>query len=158
MKVPKIWKVCVIGDKSVGKTSLIRRFVYDTFEPETEETLESKAFKKRYNNITFMVWDVSVYERNIKPILSGAKAVIIVGDLTRRETYETMIKIAEYLNGHRTIKVFVANKNDLKYMAEFWKDEMEKLSEEFNAPYFLTSAKTGENVESVFRYIAEGAV
>ncbi len=158
MRVPRIWKVCVIGDKAVGKTSLIKRFVYDTFEPDIEETVESRAYKKKMGDLTFLIWDVSVYEQNIKPILSGAKAIIIVGDLTRRETLETMAQISDFVNGHKGEKIFVANKNDLKYMAQFWKDELQLLSDGTDAPYFITSAKTGENVEDVFRYIMEGAL
>ncbi len=157
MKAPKIWKVCVIGDKAVGKTSLVRRFVYDTFEPEVEKTLESRTYKKKFGDVTFLIWDVSVYEQNIKPILSGAKAVIIVGDLTRKGTLETMAQISQFLNGHKGEKIFVANKSDLKYMAQFWKDELEELSDGM-VPYFLTSAKTGENVVDVFKYIMEDAL
>ena len=157
MKTPKIWKVCVIGDKAVGKTSLIRRFVYDTFEPEVEETLESRTYKKKFEDVTFLIWDVSVYEQNIKPILSGSKAVIIVGDLTRKGTLDTMAQISQFLNGHKGEKIFVVNKSDLKYMAQFWKDELEELFDGV-APYFLTSAKTGENVVDVFKYIVEDAV
>ncbi len=155
MRTPKIWKICVIGDKGVGKTSLIRRFVYDTFEDDPEETLESKAFKRKCGDTTLILWDVSVYEENIRTILAGAKGILIMGDITRRETYDTMGKIAEFLDGHRAKKIFVANKSDLKYKAQFWKDEMKELSETFEAPYFLTSAKTGENVTEVFRTFLE---
>ncbi|AGB04363.1 Ras family [Aciduliprofundum sp. MAR08-339] len=158
MRAPKIWKVCVLGDKSVGKTSLIRRFVYDAFESEIDETLQSKTCRRKVGEVTLLIWDVSVYEQNIKPILSGAKAIIIVGDLTRRETLETMGQIAEFLDGHKAQKIFVANKNDLKYRAEFWKDELEDISDAFGYPYFLTSAKTGENVETVFSSIVEGTL
>ncbi len=155
MRAPRIWKICVIGDKSVGKTSLIRRFVYDTFEEDPEETTESRAFRKKCGDTTLIIWDVSVYEENIHSILAGAKGVIVIGDITRKETYETMGRIAEFLNGHRGKLIFVANKSDLKYRAEFWKDEMNELSDAFEAPYFLTSAKTGENVTEVFRAFLE---
>jgi len=155
MITPKIWKVCVIGDKNVGKTSLIRRFVYDTFEDDPEETIESRAFRKKCGSTTLIIWDVSVYEENIRSILAGAKGIIVMGDLTRRSTYETMGKIAEFLDAHRGKMIFVANKSDLKYKAEFWKDEMRCLANKFGAPYFLTSAKTGENVTEVFRAFLE---
>jgi len=155
MRTPKIWKVCVIGDKGVGKTSLIRRFVFDTFEDDPEETLESKAFRKKCENSTLIIWDVSVYERNIRSILAGAKGIIVVGDITRRETYDTMGKIAEFLNGHKGKLIFVANKSDLKYQAQFWKDELNELSNFFDTPYFLTSAKTGENVNNAFKTFLE---
>ena len=153
MLAPKIWKVCVIGDKSVGKTSLIKRFVFDTFEEDNEETVESRAFKKKFNDVLLMIWDVSVYEEYIDRILSGAKAIIIMGDITREHTYETMGELARFLNGNKTKKIFVANKNDLKYMAQFWKKELEKLSKKFKAPYIFTSAKTGENVKDLFEMI-----
>ena len=153
MFVPKIWKVCVIGDKSVGKTSLIRRFVFNTFSEDGEETLESTAYKKKFNNTLLMIWDVSVYEEYVERILAGAKAIIVMGDITRDKTYETMEEIARFLNGHKGKKIFVGNKNDLKYMAKFWKNELEDLAKKFESPYIITSAKTGENVEEVFRII-----
>ncbi len=153
MLTPKIWKVCVIGDKSVGKTSLVRRFVFDTFGDDDGGTVESRAFKKRVGDVLLMIWDVSVYEEHVDRILAGAKAVIIMGDITREETYETMEELAKFLNGNKTKKIFVGNKNDLKYMAQFWKKELEKLSMKFKVPYTFTSAKTGENVEEVFRMI-----
>ncbi len=153
MLTPKIWKVCVIGDKSVGKTSLIKRFVFDTFGEDNEETLESRAFKKKFGNILLMIWDVSVYEEHIDRILAGSKAIIIMGDITREETYETMEELTKFLNGNKTKKIFVGNKSDLKYMAEFWKKELERLSKKYRSPYMISSAKTGENVEEVFRMI-----
>jgi small GTP-binding protein len=157
MKTPKIWKVCVIGDADVGKTSLVKRFIYNTFNDEKEETLESKAFKKKMGDVIFMVWDVSIYEQHIDKILNGAKAVIILGDITRGDTYDTMREIARFLNGHRGMKIFVGNKKDLKYQAEFWKEELGALAESYDSPYFFASAKTGENVEEIFRYIAANA-
>ncbi len=157
MKTPKIWKVCVIGDKDVGKTSLIKRFVYDTFSDEKEESLESRAYKRKMDNITLMVWDVSVYEEHIDRILNGARVILIVGDITRGETYGTMREIAKFVNGHPGMKIFVGNKSDLKYKAEFWKDELDELSGSNNAPYFVVSAKTGEYVEDMFKFIVKNA-
>ncbi len=156
MKAPKIWKICVIGDSSVGKTSLVRRFVFDSFEPDVESTLESRAYRKKVDGATLLIWDISVYEKNIKPVLASAKGIIIMGDLTRRETLETMGQIAEFLDGHKANKVFVANKSDLKYMAQFWKDELEDISGAFGIPYTISSAKTGEGVEKVFQMVLEG--
>ncbi len=157
MKVPKIWKVCVIGDVDVGKTSLVKRFVFNTFSEEKEETVESKAFKKKVGDVLFMVWDVSVYEQHIDKVLNGAKAVIILGDITRGETLDTMQEIARFLNGHRALKVFVGNKTDRKYEAQFWKEELGDLASRYDAPYFFASAKTGENVNDIFNYIAANA-
>ncbi len=157
MKAPKIWKVCVIGDKGVGKTSLVKRFVFNTFSESQEETAESKAYRRKVGDTTLMIWDISVYEEHVPRILSGAKAIIIVGDVTRRETYDTMGQIGEFLDGHRAMKIFVGNKEDLKYRAEFWKDELLSMAEAFDSQYIFTSAKTGENVEALFDMIVSGA-
>lgn len=157
MKVPKIWKVCVIGDADVGKTSLVKRFVFNTFSDEKEETVESRAFKKKVGDVLFMVWDVSIYEEHIDRVLNGAKAVIILGDITRGNTFDTMHEIARFLDGHRALKIFVGNKKDLKYQAEFWKDELNELASTYDSSYFFASAKTGENVNEIFNYIAANA-
>ncbi len=98
MKTPKIWKICVIGDRYVGKTALIKRYVFNTFAEETKETIESKAFRKKAGDTLLMIWDVSVYEKHVERILSGAKAILILGDITRGETYKTMRQIANFID------------------------------------------------------------
>ncbi len=157
MRSPKIWKICVIGDVDVGKTSLVKRFVFNTFSEEKEEAVESRAFKKKMGDITLMIWDVSVYEQHVDRLLNGAKAVVIVGDITRGSTYNTMREIARYLDGHRAMKIFVGNKKDMKYRAEFWKDELGELADEYSSSFFFTSAKTGENVDELFSHIISNA-
>ena len=153
MKTPKIWKICVIGDRYVGKTALIKRYVFNTFAEETKETIESKAFRKKAGDTLLMIWDISVYEKHVERILSGAKAILILGDITRGETYKTMKQIANFIDEPRAHKIFVGNKNDMKYTAEFWKEDMQTISDEFESPYYFTSAKTGENVDIMFKNI-----
>ncbi len=155
MIAPKIWKVSVIGDQGVGKTSLVKRFVFNTFNGEGERDEGTKVYKKKVGNVLLMIWDVSVYEEHIDRILNGSKAIVIMGDITRYRTYETMDEMAQYINGYKIPKIFVGNKNDLKYRAEFWKDELEELSSKYSSPYFFTSAKTGENVNEIFKYVVE---
>ncbi len=157
MKAPKIWKISVLGDSEVGKTSLVNRFVYDTFKDDTESTVESKAYKRKVDGITLMVWDVSIYEEHVDKILRGSKAILVVGDITRKNTLNTMHEIARFLDGYNGIMIFIGNKSDLKYQAEFWKDELKKLADEYSSPFYFTSAKTGENVENVFREITGGS-
>ncbi len=153
MTAPKIWKVSIVGDQGVGKTSIVKRFVFDTFNGESVPTEETKVYKRKMDGILLMIWDVSVYDNHVDRILSGSKAVIIVGDITRYGTYETMADIARYLNGSKNSKIFVGNKNDLKYRAEFWKDELKTLSERHNSTYFFTSAKTGEGINEIFQFL-----
>ena len=153
MTAPKIWKVSVIGDQGVGKTSLVKRFVFNTFNGENSTSEESRVYKKKVDGILLMIWDVSIYEEHVDRILGGSKAVIIVGDITRYRTYKAMGDMAQYLNGCSVPRVFVGNKNDLKYRAEFWRDELQALSKKYNSTYFFTSAKTGEGVRNLFHFI-----
>ena len=153
MTVPKIWKVSIIGDQGVGKTSIVKRFVFNTFNGDGSTNEESRVYKKKIDGILLMIWDVSVYEEHVDRILGGSKAVIIVGDITRYRTYEVMDDMAQYLNNTKISKIFAGNKNDLKYRAEFWKDELQELSKKYDTSYFLTSAKTGEGVENLFQFL-----
>ncbi len=155
MVTPKIWKVSVIGDQGVGKTSIVKRFVFNTFNHENESTEKTKVYKKKLDSILLMIWDVSIFEEHVDRILMGSKAIIIVGDITRLRTYQTMEEMAQYLNGHRAPRIFVGNKSDLKYRAEFWRDELQELADKYSSSYFFTSAKTGENVDKVFKYLLD---
>ena len=155
MTIPKIWKVSVIGDQGVGKTSLVKRFVFNTFNGENSTSEESRAYKKKIDGILLMIWDVSVYEEHVDRILGGSKAVIIVGDITRYRTYEAMDDMAQYVDGRKISKVFVGNKHDLKYRAEFWRDELQTLSKKYDSTYFFTSAKTGEGVADLFQFLTK---
>ncbi len=155
MTIPKIWKVSVIGDQGVGKTSLVKRFVFNTFNGESLTSEESRAYKKKIDGILLMIWDVSVYEEHVDRILGGSKAVIIVGDITRYRTYEAMDDMAQYVDGRKISKIFVGNKHDLKYRAEFWRDELQTLSKKYDSTYFFTSAKTGEGIADVFQFLTK---
>ena len=89
----KISKICIVGDPAVGKTSLIRRFVFDKYDDKYISTLGTKISKKDvlYNDkkieMTMMIWDV-IGQQSFKSIhksaFKGAKGAFIVCDLTRK--------------------------------------------------------------------------
>ena len=155
-------KICLVGDPAVGKTSLIRRYVYDTFDDKYLYTIGAKITKKVMNikylmhdvNLTLMIWDIegqkgigkahSVYYR-------GAEAAIVVCDVTMKETLENIPSWGDAVfkvTGEIPL-VFLANKIDLPNRA-FDEEEIKNIASEFNAQYLFTSAKTGENVENAF--------
>jgi small GTP-binding protein len=159
-------KVCLAGDSMVGKTSLIKRFVYDQFDDKYIVTLGAKVSKKELTvadpetgapqNVRLMIWDImgligyrpELHHAHFK----GAKGALIVCDLTRLDTLETLsawVSALRKVAGEIPI-VFLGNKKDLIAQAEFTEHDLEKIGSEYNAPYLLTSAKTGENVLVAF--------
>lgn len=159
-------KMCVIGEAAAGKTSLIRRFVVDKFDDKYIVTIGTKTSKKiltiRDGNVNvslkLMIWDIlgqSHFDKLKESAFKGSNGAFIVLDLTRRETLEAFDKWLESLyNIVPNIPVIVlANKNDLE--PKFTKDEIEETINKYGFPYFLTSAKTGENVDNAFYTIGK---
>jgi small GTP-binding protein len=163
-------KVCLLGDGAVGKTSLIRKFVYDEFDDKYIMTLGAKTSKKVVSlpnpkdrspvDITLMISDV-MGQTDVGSIhdayLFGTKGAIIVCDFTRRSTLENIKNWMERLRkvcGEVPV-VFVVNKYDLIFDAQFDFRSLQKVADEYRSPAVVASAKTGENVEKVFHSMAE---
>lgn len=161
--VKVIKKICMLGDPAVGKTSLIRKFVFDMFDDKYLVTLGAKVTKnvieiqksgKDYE-VKLMIWDIAG-QKTFGSIKSayyrGTEGVLLVCDITRKETLinlegwiSTLFKVTKEIP-----VVFLANKFDLKDNAQFGTDEMEYISSQYKAPYFFTSARSGVHVENAF--------
>ena len=163
-------KIALLGEGTVGKTSLLRRFVYDEFDDKYLKTFGTKTTKKVMEvidpkdnamvELTLLVTDimgqtelVGLHDR----YLYGAKGAFIVCDITNRRSMEMMADWAKKIisvAGKIPI-IFVANKLDLLNKAMFDLEIVLDLAEQFQAPCYFTSAKTGENVEDMFNTIAQ---
>jgi len=164
-----IKKVCMLGDGAVGKTSLIRRFVYDIFEEDYKPTIGTKIVKKVVEvpefdtELTMVIWDIMGHKSYMQvppQYYQGAEGVIVVADITRKKTLENLdfwVKTLMMESGEIPI-VFVANKIDLMGLAEFGEEDVAEIAKQFSAPYVLTSAKTGEGVNKAFRTLAVNMV
>jgi small GTP-binding protein len=163
-------KVCMVGDSSVGKTSLIRRYVFDDFEDKYLATLGAKVTKKlevvpfpelgvEYE-IAMIIYDI-MGAKEFRSLLReayffGAQGLIAVCDMTSGETFESLedwILNAYNVTGQVPIEL-LGNKVDLKDDLVISESEIKKLSESYGGPHKLTSAKTGANVEPAFGDIA----
>ncbi|KYK26285.1 MAG: hypothetical protein AYK23_03180 [Candidatus Proteinoplasmatales archaeon SG8-5] len=159
-----IKKVCLLGDNAVGKTSLVRKYVYDTFDDKYIATIGTKTVKKELEvdyfgkqlNLTLMIWDIigqKEYRRMQAMSFEGTSGALMVSDMTRPETLESLrdywVPEFQKVAGNVPI-VFLANKADLVDEATFDPADMSQLAEKTESTYLPTSAKTGENVENAF--------
>ena len=166
-------KICLIGDFSVGKTSLIRRFVEDKFSDRYLSTVGVKISRKsleleRQNIsqlVNLLIWDIEG-QTKFQPIaanyLKGASGAIIVADLTRPETLEHLQKHLDFFfsvnpQGLATVAL---NKSDLVV-----EEKLAKIIQLYNFDHhpqvlatYVTSAKTGESVELIFKQLAENMI
>ena len=162
-------KVVLLGDGGVGKTSLIARYVVDKFDDKYIATIGTKVSRKdiqviRPNlivNLRLMIWDVlgqKEYSKVRAASLSGAQGLILVGDLTRSETVDSLLefwlKEAELVVG-TVPTIVVGNKADLADKGQMTATALESQGQKFDFPTCLASAKTGENVEGMFHTLGE---
>lgn len=158
-------KVCMLGDPGVGKTSLVARFVFSTFDDRYIETIGAKVVKRtmavervatgeRYR-LKLIIWDIAGQRTLdfIKPTYyRDAEGALIVADLTRRETLGNVPRwCASVRNVCGEIPVvLVVNKSDLSSHAQFTEEDAGAVARGMGAELFMSSAKTGENVERAF--------
>ncbi len=149
----------------VGKTSLIRRFVYNMFSEKYTMTIGTNIYKKTMirsgSTVHLMIWDVmgNAGFRNIlkTSYFYGADGLFVVADVTRPETFESLPDwVSAAIEGaERELPlILMANKTDLEWkMSE--DDVANWAANLFAKSYYLTSAKTGENVDRAFHHIAD---
>ena len=116
------WKIVMMGDFAVGKTSLVRRFVYDEFSDSYLTTIGVKVTKKDINlenaSASLLIWDIAGSDRfNIvsPEYIKGASGGIIVADLTRESTIESIQMHSDMILSVNPDAVIVValNKTDL---------------------------------------------
>ena len=159
-------KILLIGDPSVGKTSLVRKFVLDIFDDKYLTTLGTKvtnktmiltpAELKQKVELKMLIWDVmgqKEYKLIQESAYQGASGAIIVCDLSRDDTMENLNSwVSDLFNISGVIPVvFVGNKIDLIDQSNLDATNLENVAMSYESPFFLTSAKTGENVEDTFK-------
>lgn len=149
-------KILLLGDFSVGKTSLIKRYVEGTFDDKYLTTIGVKISKKQLTiaDVTceMLIWDIEGSTPSKKISLGyyrGASAAIFVSDVTRRETIEGIEEHKNiFLNENPDAKFVVAH-NKIDMLNDIAKERLEhELVSDDNV--FLTSAKNNQDVEALF--------
>jgi len=161
-------KVCLVGETAVGKTSLVKRFVLDAFDDRYVATVGTKVTKKTVPvvwrgapaRMDLMVWDI-MGEKGFRALLKeayfeGAQGVIAVCDTSRKDTLfdlNNWIQLTKKQVGNVPM-VFLGNKVDLQERMAVTTEDLARLGGIHSSAFFLTSAKTGQNVEAAFRALA----
>jgi small GTP-binding protein len=165
-------KVCLLGDFAVGKTSLVRRFVYNLFDDRYLSTIGVKVSRRTVDvprdgevlELNMMIWDLAgseEFNHARKSYLRGSAGALLVCDVTRPQTLPSLQSYANDLlqmNPEARFAV-AANKCDLIDPASpgqqcLTAGQVEEFAGAFGAPWAVTSARTGEEVETLFRYLA----
>ncbi len=158
-------KLIITGDYQVGKTSLIKRFVENSFSDEYISTLGVEIHKKVLDitedtQVNFIIWDIGGQKKEMQPFrqrfFSGANAAFITLDRTRPSTLESVRVWFDDIRNtvqQRIPVVIVGNKSDLEDLSVN-EEDIKNIADEYGFHYILTSAKTGANVNDAFLYIA----
>ena len=150
----------LLGHFGVGKTSLVRRFIHSIFSEEYLTTIGVKIDKKTIELeeklLTMIIWDIeggAAQNKLPKSYFLGANGIIFVFDLTRPSTYAKIDEeLAFFLELLPKASVqIVGNKSDLLDEMEI-EDIRKELAEKID---HISSAKTGENVEIMFKTLGE---
>lgn len=166
-------KVCLVGESSVGKTSLIRKFVLNSFEDKYISTIGTKVCKKPLTfelgavsvYIDMMIWDI-MGQSSFRTLLQdsyfhGASGIIAVCDATRRDTLTALdgwVDSVKQIAGDVPL-VILANKSDLTSHIQITENDLELKSKRHKTPsWYFTSAKTGANVAEAFQAIGAAIV
>ncbi|KAJ2853608.1 GTPase Ryh1 [Coemansia erecta] len=159
------YKLVFLGEQSVGKTSIITRFMYDTFDTTYQATIGidflSKTMYLEDRTVRLQLWDTAGQERFrslIPSYIRDSSVALVIYDITNRESFSQTSKWIDDVRAERgndVIIVLVGNKTDLNDSRQVSTEEGEKKARDLNVMFMETSAKAGHHVKALFKKIAQ---
>ncbi|NHI88662.1 MAG: GTP-binding protein [Candidatus Thorarchaeota archaeon] len=163
------FRIVLLGEAAVGKTSLVRRYTENVFDEEYKQTIGTTFATKdidvtdgegNVRTVRLNIWDMggqSTYRELRRQFMKGASGAVIVYDVTRPETFMAMNNWFESFKEvcPDSPVIISANKVDLSENRMVPQEPGMMLRDWFQAEYFETSAKTGDKVNNVFTRVAE---
>ena len=159
------YKIVIIGDINVGKTSILSRFRYGSFEPAYMPTLGIDFFTKNLfyedKTIRLILWDTAGQERFrslIPSYLKNADCIVIVFDLSNKNSFISLnhwLESAKDNTIEGTIFLICGNKSDLKEKRAVTNEEINQYIEKNDLLYVECSARNGEGIKELFNTIAK---
>ncbi|XP_034037523.1 ras-related protein Rab-41 isoform X1 [Thalassophryne amazonica] len=158
------FKLVFLGEQSVGKTSLITRFMYDSFDNTYQATIGidflSKTMYLEDRTVRLQLWDTAGQERFrslIPSYIRDSTIAVVVYDITNINSFQQTSKWIDDVRTERgsdVIIMLVGNKTDLADKRQITTEGGEQRAKELNVMFIETSAKTGYNVKQLFRRVA----
>jgi len=158
------YKLVFLGDLGVGKTAIITRFMYDSFDTQYVATIGidflSKTMYLEDRTVRLQLWDTAGQERFrslIPSYIRDSSVAVVVYDITKRATFLNTSKWIEDVRKERgddVVIMLVGNKSDKSEERQVSTDEGEEHAKEENVLFIETSAKLGYNIKTLFRKLA----
>lgn len=153
-----------LGEQSVGKTSLLSRFMYDAFDAQYKATIGidfmSKTMYLPDRTVRLQLWDTAGQERFrtlIPSYIRDSNVAVVVYDITNHQSFQDASKWIDDVRaerGNMVVIVLVGNKTDLNDKREVSVEEGEQMAKDMGIIFIETSAKAGYNVKNLFKKVA----
>lgn len=160
------FRLILIGQSTVGKSSLLRQFKEGEYFPDISLTVgvdfHAKMIRVNGHPIKMQLWDTAGQDRFraiVKAYYRNAVGGLLVFDITNRESfvsldewYDEVMKIAD---PHKPVFVLIGNKDDQLKQRQVTREEGLRFAQSHGMDYMETSAKSGHNVEEAFQLLGE---
>ena len=151
------FKVILVGDGTVGKTSICNRFAHGHFAAHYKQTIGLDFFVRRMQlpdetDVVLQLWDIggqSLSSKMMKSYIAGAHAVLLCYDITNYDSFANLADWYALVDGVPYVAL-LGNKCDLSHIRAVKGAEHTKFAEKHHLAKFLMSAKTADQVHSCF--------
>lgn len=162
---PPLYKIVMLGDSGVGKTSLVARLTNPDrpLNHDISATMgiefDTQMLDTPHGKVKAQIWDTAGQERFARVLLPTyfrkAKGVILVYDIANAKSFESlserwMAQLQDHASSDDLAKLLVGNKSDLESSREVSKEKAQQFCQEYGMEMLETSAKSGENVLKAF--------
>ncbi|VFQ92304.1 unnamed protein product [Cuscuta campestris] len=159
-----LFKIVIIGDSAVGKSNLLSRYAMNEFHPHSKTTVgvefQTQTLRIDGKEVKAQIWDTAGQER-FRAVISayyrGAFGALVVYDITRRTTFDSVPRWIHELNTHSettvVARMLVGNKSDLGKIRAVSVEEGRSLAEAQGLFFMETSALDSTNVTRAFQMV-----
>ena len=160
-----IFKVLLLGNSDVGKSSLLLRYVdsvwNDAFVPTIGVDFKVKTLNINDKKIKMQIWDTAGQERFrnvVSTYFRGSNGILLIYDVTNKDSFknlESWLIEIEKNASENVLKILIGNKNDLVDDKEITTEEGQKFANRNNMQFIETSAKMNTNVTEAFETLGK---